>query len=204
MVNNYKMEKEVRILNDDTAEIRAGENSRMVSGTGIVFNSESNDLGGFKEIIRPSAINNVLDKSDVLMLLNHNIGRGVLARSSKGKGSLKLVPTTKGVKYTFEAPAFALGDELIEGIKRGDIRGSSFSFTVTKDGETWEKRGGQNIRTISQFNAIYDISAVYRPAYPSTEIALRKMAEFEREMSAKEKYLRMRQETFRRKLNGNK
>lgn len=173
--------KEVRILQDNSAEIRAEGSGRTVSGTGVVFNSPSADLGGFIEIILPSAVNNVLNKSDILFLMNHQVERGCLARSSKGKGSLTLKADNKALNYSFQAPAFALGDELLENIKRGDIKGSSFSFAVAKGGDTWEKRDGKNIRTISQFDAIYDISAVYRPAYPDTQIALRSLAEFEKQ-----------------------
>lgn len=48
----------------------------------------------------------------MLCLLNHNEDRGVLARSNKGEGSLTLEIDEIGLKYTFEAPNTALGDEL--------------------------------------------------------------------------------------------
>ncbi len=46
--------------------------SRTVEGYAIVFNSESRDLGGFTEVIEPTALEGVLDNSDILCLLNHN------------------------------------------------------------------------------------------------------------------------------------
>ena len=46
--------------------------SRSVTGYAIIFNSESKDLGGFNEVIEPSALEGVLERSDVLCLLNHN------------------------------------------------------------------------------------------------------------------------------------
>jgi hypothetical protein len=54
--------------------------SRLVTGYAIIFNSESKDLGGFNEVIEPSALDGVLERSDVLCLLNHNEDKGVLAR----------------------------------------------------------------------------------------------------------------------------
>ena len=36
--------------------------SRNVSGYAIVFNSESKDLGGFNEVILPSALEGVLER----------------------------------------------------------------------------------------------------------------------------------------------
>ena len=85
-----------------------------------MFNSESNDLGGFKEVIEPTALDGVVAISDVLCLLNHNEDRGILARSKYGEGSLELTIDEVGLKYRFEAPATALGDEwkkYIAGLK---------------------------------------------------------------------------------------
>lgn len=144
--------------------------SRNVSGYAIVFNSESRDLGGFKEIITPSALDGVIAKSDVLCLLNHNEDKGVLARSNKGKGSLTLEVDDKGLRYSFEAPNTALGDELLEGLKRGDITASSFAFKVSKD--KWDKRSdGSYLRTICSIDQMFDVSPVYRAAYDATSVA---------------------------------
>ena len=84
-----------------------------------------------------------------------------------------------GLKYRFEAPATALGDELLEGLKRGDITTSSFAFTIEKD--TWTKQDGRYLRTINSFKELYDVSPVYKEAYPDTSVALRKMQEMESE-----------------------
>jgi len=78
--------KEIR---NSSWEVRAKEDSRTVEGYALVFNKESRDLGGFTEVIEPEAIEGILDKSDILCLLNHNEERGVLARSKFGNGSLQ-------------------------------------------------------------------------------------------------------------------
>ena len=114
--------KEVRMITDS---ITNQPESRMVEGYAIVFNSESKDLGGFVETIEPRALEGVLEQSDILCLLNHNEDKGVLARSNKGNGSLTLEIDDKGLRYSFEAPNTSLGDELLEGLKRGDISTSS-------------------------------------------------------------------------------
>ena len=145
--------------------------SRYVTGYASIFNSESHDLGGFTEIISPTAFNGVIDKSDVFALLDHNKDRGVLARSTNGEGSLKLSIDEKGLKYSFEAPNTALGDEILEGIRRGDIRACSFAFTVAEGGDKWEKRAnGTYLRTINQVDRLYDVSVVYCPAYDATTV----------------------------------
>ena len=143
------MIREIRNTNNEISPIQP--ESRLVTGYAIVFNSDSNDLGGFTERINPDALNGVIEKSDVLCLLNHNEDRGVLARSNKGDGSLSLQIDEIGLKYSFEAPNTALGDELLEGLKRGDISTSSFAFTVEKD--SWSKNeDGSYLRTINSIS----------------------------------------------------
>lgn len=148
--------------------------SRKVEGYASVFNSRSKDLGGFTEIIDPSAFAGVIERSDVLALLNHDKDRGVLARSRNGVGSLKLEIDERGLHYSFEAPHTALGDELIEGLKRGDIYTSSFSFKVS--GDKWEKEeDGRYLRTITQIDRLFDVSPVYNAAYEDTSVAMRSL-----------------------------
>lgn len=170
---------ETRCLDPEDAEVRlSNESGREIFGYGIVFNSLSQDLGGFQEVILPEAVEGVLEQSDIFARLDHNKNRGVLARSMKGKGSMKLAVDSKGVKYSFEAPKFDLGDEVLEGVRRGDIRGSSFSFKVS-DGQKWEKRSdGAYVRTITKFDVISDMSPVYTGAYPDASLALRSLDEF--------------------------
>lgn len=166
--------KEIR---NNQLEVRAvTPESREIEGYALVFDSESNDLGGFTEKIDSRALDGVVEKSDVLCLLNHNEDRGVLARSNKGEGSLELTVDNKGLKYRFEAPKTALGDELLEGIRRGDISTSSFAFTCSND--SWEKRSdGSYLRTIKSIGQLFDVSPVYRAAYSATSVDTRGLDE---------------------------
>ena len=158
--------KEVRMNQDSITNL---PESRKVEGYAVVFQSESNDLGGFKEVIDSRALDGIIEKSDVLCLLNHNEDKGVLARSNKGVGSLTLSIDDRGLKYSFEAPNTALGDELLEGLRRGDISTSSFAFTVKSD--SWQKReDGSYLRTINSINELFDVSPVYRAAYDATSV----------------------------------
>ena len=144
-------------------ELRTTNESRTVEGYALVFNKESRDLGGFIEIIDPTSLDGVIEKSDILCLLNHNEDKGVLARSKFGIGSLSLSVDDTGLKYRFEAPDTALGNELLEGLKRGDISTSSFAFTI--DSDKWEKRtDGKYLRRITKFKELFDVSPVYKEA----------------------------------------
>ena len=156
-------------------EIRLGDNAntsnenRHIEGYAIVFNSLSNDLGGFREIIEQGAITDELIKnSDILCLMNHDIKKGVLARSYQGRGSLKLEIDEHGLHYSFESPKTALGDEVLEGIRRGDISKCSFAFVCGED--NWTKdENGEYIRHVKKIKNLYDVSLVYHPAYEETE-----------------------------------
>lgn len=166
------METEIRSMNQQITT-----NGRTIEGYAIVFNSESRDFGGYTEVIDPSAINDeVLRNSEVLALLDHNKDRGILARSRNGVGSLTLSIDEKGLKYSFEAPNTQLGDELLEGIKRGDITTSSFSFTM--DEYHWEERGDHAVRVVTKINNLYDVSPVYIEAYPDTTVGKRAYEEY--------------------------
>lgn len=169
------MEKEIRLLGG--SELRAGGDSRKIEGRSIVFNSLSQDFGGWKEKISPDAISDeIINASDILFLLNHSDSRGILGRKRKGSGSLSTEIREDGVYFSFDAPQTSLGDELLEYLRRGDITQCSFAFTV--DDDDWkEQEDGTYIRTIKKFHKIYDMSAVYTPAYTDTEVKCARFAE---------------------------
>lgn len=173
------MKKEIRHI-DSRISFRATdgeEDSRYIEGYALLFDTRSQDLGGFVETIAPGALDGVLERSDVLALLNHDMARGVLARSRKGQGSLTLEVDSKGLLYRFEAPNTALGDELLEGVRRGDISQSSFAFTV--EDEKWDKEeDGRYVRTILRFSELFDVSPVYHPAYLETSVDTRGLDAF--------------------------
>lgn len=161
------MEKELRSI-----EIRTIEDSRRIEGVSIVFNALSNDLGGFRELIVPEAVEGVIEQSDIFFLYNHTSDRGFLARSKNGTGSLKTEIREDGVHFTFEAPKTSLGDEVLEYLRRGDVNQCSFAFAV--DTDKWEKQGdGTYIRTITKFKKLYDMSLVDNPAYSQTSACAR-------------------------------
>lgn len=185
------MEKEVRNLAIEQSEVRADPETGIISGYAMVFNSLSKLIyGRFREKILPESMNGVIVKSDVLALLDHNKSRGVLARSMFGKGTLTLTTDDKGLRYEFEPPKTALADEVKEYLRRKDIQGSSFDFSLDKDGEEWEKvADGTYVRTIIKYNEIYDVSLVFTPAYPETTAAIRSLEAWENEQDPDKKVI---------------
>ena len=170
------MEREIR--NIQNRIYRASEDSRIVEGVAVVFNSDSVDMG-FIETIDPTAITEeTIKSSDVFAYLNHDENRGVLARSKYGEGTLELWLEEDGLHYRFEAPHTQLGDELLSYLSRGEITASSFAFTVAKDGDTWSRGlDGSLKRHITKIDRLFDVSPVFHPAYETTSVAKRKVDE---------------------------
>lgn len=175
-----KTNREVRSLE---GEIKMVGDDRIVEGYAVVFNSRSNELwdfgeGSFVEVIERGAITpELVASSDVKALLYHNRER-VLGRSNKGAGSLTLELDDHGLKYRFMAPRTADGDTAVELVKRGDISGSSFAFTVAHGGSRMEEQAdGTILRTITKISGLYDITLTPDPAYSDTSVAVREMQE---------------------------
>jgi HK97 family phage prohead protease len=171
---------EKREIRNIASQVIADEEKRTVEGYALLFGVSSDGLS-FEEVIERGALNGVIEKSDVFALMNHSQSRGILARCNQGNGSLSLSVDSKGLKYRFEAPKTALGDELLENIRRGEINESSFCFDVEKD--TWEKKSdGTWKRTVSKVGNLYDISPVYNAAYSKTSVYMRGKEQAEAEL----------------------
>ena len=182
-----KMKKrnlEVRYI---TSEIRALEpDSRKIGGLAIPSESRSELLhtrdGDFYETISREALTDELIKSmDIKLYLNHDSSQGTFARSKRGKGSLHLFITERGVEFETELPNTVFGDMLLEGIRRGDYDALSFAFRPGK--MQWkDNKDGTWDRTINSIDIIDEISLLsVAPAYEETEVSCRSLEEFKEE-----------------------
>lgn len=144
------------------AEQRENEPTRII-GYGSVFNTRSEPLWGFREIIKPGAFDDVLG-NDVRGLFNHD-PNFILGRSSAN--TLTLSVDERGLQYNIVAPdTQTIRDLIIAPMLRGDITQSSFAFSIARDGESWyEDEEGIVIREISKFSRLYDVSPVTYAAY---------------------------------------
>ena len=167
--------KEVRTFNVSDIEVRNDDGKNVVVGYGAVFNSESNDLGGFVEYIADGAFDGRLE-DDVRFLINHD---GLpLARTTNN--TLRLSVDERGLKYEADMPDTTLANDLMTLLRNGTISQSSFAFTVEED--SWENVDGRNIRTINKVSRLYDISSVTFPAYSEAgSFALRSLETWQEE-----------------------
>ena len=171
------MEKEIRNLGNIQIRAVDGESSRHIEGYALMFDTQSEYIGFYETIERGAVTQEMVDACDVFATFNHDTNK-IFARSNMGKGSLTLTVDDTGLKYEFDAPNTALGDELIEYLKRGDIDKSSFAFYMNPDddeAETWESKDGAYYRTIHKIAAICDVSPVWQPAYQDTSVSKRSL-----------------------------
>jgi HK97 family phage prohead protease len=145
---------------------KTGKKKVTIRGYAALFNTRSQDLGGFVESILPGAFDEVMKRgTDVVALYNHE-PMYLLGRESAG--TLRLSVDERGLRYEIDAPESRA--DVIEAIERGDVRGSSFAFRVKGDGEKWSRtaEGGQ-LREIRNIDGLFDVGPVLKPAYTATE-----------------------------------
>jgi len=156
--NNITTEK--RFYNVDT-RISKRNGKQVIEGHAAIYDSPSEDLGGFTERIQQGAFDNVLE-NDVRAYFNHD-PNFILGRTTSG--TLRISTDDTGLKYEFDVPDTTAGRDLVVSMQRGDITQSSFAFTVEED--SWEQVEGKDIRTINKVKRLYDVSPVSIPAYPN-------------------------------------
>lgn len=160
-----------------TIETRAN-GTQVITGYAAVYNRFSLPLreGGsqFREIILPGAFDKILNrqrgKQDVVALLNHNSDL-ILGRSSSG--TLELSSDDKGLRYVVTPPDTQVGRDTLELVRRRDLRGSSFAFSVdAKSGERWSSDEQGAVREIREVSSLVDVSVVLTPAYPASSVTV--------------------------------
>lgn len=158
-----------RRYNPQSLELRTVPGGKQViAGYAIVFNQLSGNLGGFVEVIEPRATNSV-DFSDTVATFNHN-SNIVLGRVPK---TMSYRVDSKGVYVEIQPPETR--KDILEHIRRGDIKGMSFTFRIKKGGDTWEAPNAGRIlplRRITAFDIIPELGPVTNPAYTQTDVTV--------------------------------
>ena len=160
------MELEKRTYN---AELRVAGDKRKITGYGALFNSESVDLGGFKERIAPGAFRDSLNRdmvSDPVYLLWQHDEKKPLG--STKNGTLKIWEDERGLAFEAIPPKTTWALDAREAIKSGLISQCSFGFEIQED-----KWSGTDRRELQRVK-LHEISVVTFPAYQQTSVEARK------------------------------
>lgn len=153
-----------------------------IRGYAAVFNSVSQNLGGFREQIMPGAFDDVL-VDDVRALFNHDPNH-VLGRTVAG--TMRLGIDAKGLYYEVDLPDTQTARDLLISVKRGDVTQSSFAFSVAPGGAEWtEDDTVGTLRSVTKVARLYDVSPVTYPAYADATVASRSLEEFKQQKSKK-------------------
>jgi len=143
-----------------------------ISGYAALFDTPSEDMGYFSEVIDPHAFDTVLAGSpDVRALWNHN-DDCVLGRTTAN--TLHLSLDARGLAYVIDPPDTTLAKDLMVSMRRKDVTQSSFAFICKRDQWT-ENPDGTVTRRILEFEEVLDVSPVTYPAYASTSASARNL-----------------------------
>ena len=146
-----------------------GTPPRLV-GYAAIYDSRSEDLGGFREQIAPGAFDRALNEGhDVVALLNHNPDL-LLARTPT---TLRLSSDKRGlrVEMDLDVESDEVSRRVLSKVKRGDLRGMSFAFQARS--EEWDHTTKPlPTRTLTDCD-LFDVSVVVSPAYQATQVSAR-------------------------------
>jgi HK97 family phage prohead protease len=144
------------------------------------------DFGWFEEEIARGAADEVMrrDDLDVRALFNHDRNL-ILARYCNEVKTLEMELDQVGLKYRFKTPNRSYAKDLQDAIMAGDITQSSFAFSVGPDGTRWSQLTDEKeLRTITKFENLFDVSPVTFPAYKDTTVAKRERGEIKKEKNS--------------------
>ncbi|WIL39741.1 HK97 family phage prohead protease [Kurthia sp. YJT4] len=174
---------EKRNLTTNSVEIREDEaGNRTLTGYAIKWEMKSVTMGWrrFREQFKRGAFTESLTNEDQLALWSHDTSK-VLGRTKNG--TLRLFEDEIGLRFELDLLDTTLGDDAYKTIKRGDVDGVSFGFSMLK--QEWDEADPDNvIRTITKAKLL-EISPVAFPAYPDSEVSARSSDPYEQHVLEK-------------------
>lgn len=156
-----------------TFEIRANdEGGAKIVGRPIVYDARFDLGGGWYETIAKGALDGA-DLSDVFFFVNHDISKIPLARAREAfdQSTMRFIVDDAGmvIEVDLDIENNADARALYSAVKRGDITGMSFMFSI----EAEERDDAKKRYTIIRIGKVVEVSAVNFPAYEATEISAR-------------------------------
>lgn len=158
-------EPEVRV---NHTELEVRQDGMTFTGYASVFNSPSEDLGGFIEYVAPGAFKRSLQsRNEIKLLWNHDSGEPL---ASLRGGTLRLTEDNVGLRVEAQLPNTTRGRDVAELLRTRVIDSMSFGFNVIKD--SWSSDG--RTRTLESVR-LSEVSVVSFPAYSATTATVRSL-----------------------------
>lgn len=160
------MEKKKRVLDAySKVETRKAEDGKMVIEGMIPYNSRSEEMWGFVEIIAPGAFKRTINNgTDIFAFWAHDVSQILGSRKA---GTLQLEDRQDGLHFAIELRETAVSADYFEAIARGDVTGVSFGFLAER--EEWDNTQEPAVRTLKECHLLEVSPGVAFPAYPGAQ-----------------------------------
>lgn len=147
---------------------------RIITGYAAIFNDEYTllrDRWGekfYEKVSKGAFLRTLADNTrDKFMLVNHDWNK-VIGRTGS---NLKLEEDEKGLRFELTVPNTTEGNNLLENVRLGLIKGCSFGFSIIKEKTRWDD-DWNFYRDITEVD-LFEVTATPIPAYADTEISAR-------------------------------
>ena len=167
------MDKEIRSIQGDIHVVQRdnSDDPKQIQGYAVLFNTESVDLGGFIEVIKPNALDGV-DLSAVQLIYGHE-NNSILARVDSG--NLTLTVDETGLFFVATLADTSLANDVYQDILAGNLKGMSFGFTIPEDGDDWIfDQGDTAVHVVNQIGDVVEITITPNPAYQDTSVSVKR------------------------------
>lgn len=202
------MKVEQRIISRPVELRASGDGQPTISGYAAVFYREDDPgtqyrlwAGSFERVM-PGAFDEALKRGDDIRgLFNHKPDQ-VLGRTKSQ--TMTVTVDEVGLRYEITPSETQLYRDVSEMLRRGDIDGSSFGFSIVGDDHWTRDAEGNDIRELRNV-ALFDVGPVTFPAYSASTSEARSSwdaihnGERERERIKRESQLRLTQLALLRK-----
>ncbi|AXO97160.1 TPA: HK97 family phage prohead protease [Bacillus cereus] len=177
---------ETREIVTQKIEIREDDNgNRTLIGYAVKWEKKSLVMGyyrKFREQFKNGAFTETLRNDDQRFLWSHDTSK-VLGRTKNN--TLRLSEDAVGLRFELDLPNTTLGNDTYVSIKRGDVDGVSFGFSMISE-EIQEPDDDLMLRTVTKAKLL-EVSAVAFPAYPDSEVSARGYDPYRNYVQEKEK-----------------
>jgi HK97 family phage prohead protease len=155
-------------------EVRAADDKNRIGGYGAVFNKLSRNLGGFVEVVRSGAFNGSRAAGWPNVVARYNHDNNALLGTTAGRTLDLRVDDNVGLWYDVEPPQSRA--DILDLVRRGDIRYSSFAFRRMPKGDHWTTSDqGYPLCELHEVQLV-DVAPVVDPAYPDATAQARALS----------------------------
>lgn len=169
MITTNKKNLNIRTISTDHNQLRAAKNddgTTTISGYAVTFNQPSQPIP-FIEYIDEHALDDV-DFSKTLLLYGHDFNK-ILARADSHTLNIKV--DQHGLFFTATLADTTLANDVREDIIAGNLKGCSFGFNISPNGDSWgTDNDGNTIHYVNKISDVAELTITPIPAYTSTSV----------------------------------